>query len=76
MLPPVFGMCYNLRAVERTELPDRKDTAGTGSDVPEPQIAPEAASLYCPRCSQPLRARSCKLLCPVCGYYMSCSDFY
>ncbi|MBZ5502804.1 MAG: hypothetical protein LAN59_11310 [Acidobacteriia bacterium] len=34
------------------------------------------ASAYCPRCSARLAARSCKLICPSCGYYMSCSDFY
>jgi exosome complex RNA-binding protein Csl4 len=34
------------------------------------------ASRYCPRCSAHLEARSCKLICPSCGYYMSCSDFY
>jgi methionyl-tRNA synthetase len=31
---------------------------------------------YCPRCSTRLAERSCKLICPDCGYYMSCSDFY
>ncbi|HXW62511.1 MAG TPA: hypothetical protein VEJ45_07935 [Candidatus Acidoferrales bacterium] len=31
---------------------------------------------YCPRCSARLRTRRCKLICPDCGYYMSCSDFY
>jgi hypothetical protein len=31
---------------------------------------------YCPRCSARLKERSCKLICPNCGYYMSCSDFY
>jgi len=31
---------------------------------------------YCPRCWARLEARSCKLICPNCGYYMSCSDFY
>jgi hypothetical protein len=36
----------------------------------------ETASNYCPRCSARLAARSCKLICPSCGYYMSCSDFY
>ena len=37
---------------------------------------PELAMSYCPRCSTRLAARSCKLSCPDCGYYMSCSDFY
>ena len=31
---------------------------------------------HCPRCFARLAARSCKLMCPDCGYYMSCSDFY
>ncbi len=34
------------------------------------------AMSYCPRCSARLAARNCKLICPECGYYMSCSDFY
>jgi hypothetical protein len=36
----------------------------------------EYASAYCPRCSARLEQCSCKLICPACGYYMSCSDFY
>ncbi len=37
---------------------------------------PEPAMLFCPVCSRRLAARSCKLFCPGCGYYMSCADYY
>lgn len=33
------------------------------------------AMLYCPNCSEKLRDRGCKLRCPRCHYYMSCSDY-
>jgi hypothetical protein len=36
----------------------------------------EDASRYCPVCSQRLESRRCKLICNVCGYYMSCADYY
>ena len=36
----------------------------------------EDASRYCPVCSQRLVSRRCKLICTVCGYYMSCADYY
>ncbi len=34
------------------------------------------ASRFCPNCSTQLVEQQCKLKCPQCGYYLSCSDFY
>ncbi|HUI74298.1 MAG TPA: hypothetical protein VLX32_05100 [Candidatus Acidoferrum sp.] len=36
----------------------------------------EDASRFCPVCSRRLESRRCKLICRVCGYYMSCADYY
>lgn len=47
-----------------------------GATAREPGDGDSLAIGYCPLCSARLRARSCKLICPHCGYYMSCSDFY
>jgi ribosomal protein S27AE len=35
----------------------------------------EFPNQFCPVCSSRLESRRCKMLCPRCGYFMSCSEF-
>jgi hypothetical protein len=46
--------------------PLRKQTAKAAADP----------GMACPNCSAHLQDRGCKLKCPQCGFYLSCSDFY
>ena len=43
---------------------------------PPPRKNEDEPSLYCPRCDSRLTEMKCKLICPKCGYYMSCADYY
>src|SRR5579864_4260759 len=81
------GMCYKRRAVNsaaKQELsPVQREAVEVSVQGASPAkaeasvgVAGEDASRYCPVCSQRLESRRCKLICPVCGYYMSCADYY
>jgi len=64
-------------ALEMTEVAGAngsRETEDKRREAPAPRN--EDASRYCPACSQRLESRRCKLICSVCGYYMSCADYY
>jgi hypothetical protein len=44
------------------------------SPDPAPAIR-QPTDQFCPVCSQRLESRHCKMVCPRCGYFMSCSEF-
>ena len=57
------------------ESPKRAEPTDVSSELASTQLRGEDASRYCPVCSQRLESRRCKLICNLCGYYMSCSDY-
>jgi len=62
-------LCFS-SAVMKTKTPSPQ------AKLPERQPERKDISQYCPQCAIELQGHHCKLLCPRCGYYMSCSDFY
>jgi hypothetical protein len=63
---PTEGVSFT-RSTRRAPAPAEHTTADPGEVM-----------RTCPVCGKPLAERKCKLFCPdpVCGYYLSCADFY
>jgi len=51
------------------ETPADESGHGAGGKAVDP-------GQYCPNCSSKLQESRCKMKCPQCGFYLSCSDFY
>ena len=56
--------------------PARDEAAVPSESRETPTPDPEAVIRTCPNCGARLQESRCKLLCPRCHYYMSCSDYY
>lgn len=58
------------------------DSSGNGQNLPAAALPPTAdppldhLCQLCPTCGSRLAGHRCKLVCPACGYYMSCADYY
>ena len=92
LLSLMAGLCYNQPVVKSAANPefagDVAQPAKARDDLEAPSQAGQVPALldkqrgnedpsrYCPVCSQRLESRRFKLICPVCGYYMSCADYY
>jgi Zn finger protein HypA/HybF involved in hydrogenase expression len=56
------------------EEDSRRDRAG--EEVPDDkcEVNPHHYWQYCVNCGTMLQSRKCKLICPKCGFYHSCSE--
>ena len=55
---------------------DLQEKASSRERLPASPNRQRDPSQFCPQCGLELQPDHCKLRCPQCNYYMSCSDYY
>ncbi len=53
-----------------------KGSSGIRAEQPAKAVESGQIMRVCPTCSAQLQEVRCKLSCPRCGFFLSCSDYY
>jgi hypothetical protein len=62
--------------MEQPHLVPLRPDAPAAPSVQPPQASPGELMRVCANCGSAMEERKCKLICPGCGYFLSCSDYY
>lgn len=65
----VAGYTADIKKMDGETHPDK-------SHQGERKVRPADPAMFCPNCGSEMRESRCKLKCPTCGFFLSCSDFY